>query len=298
MMLDDAWRAEYPFDSHTLDLDGHDYHYVDEGRGTPVLLVHGNPTWSFYWRHVVRDLRAAHRVVAVDHVGCGLSAKPQRYDYCLRTHIANLRRLVEHLDLRNISLVVHDWGGPIGVGAALEFPERVQRLVLLNTGLFPPPFVPFRIAACRFPLVGNWLMRGANAFARAALHMATSRPERFTPVVRSGYLAPYDSWEHRVGIARFVQDIPFTRHHRTWETLDTLERNLPRLVHCPVCIVWGLDDWCFTDVCLQRLLQHFPHADVHRLEHVGHYVAEDAAEKVVEVVRAFLAHGQGIMPSD
>jgi haloalkane dehalogenase len=282
------WRQLYAFDSHRLDLDGGRYHYVDEGRGAPLVMVHGNPTWSFYWRHLVDGLKDQNRTVVPDHMGCGLSDKPQRYPYSLAQHTANLVKLIDHLQLESATLVVHDWGGPIGLGAALQRPERFSRLVIFNTGAFPPPFVPLRIRVCRTPLLGTFALRGLNLFARAALRMATNHPQRMTPPVKAGLLAPYDSWRNRVAISGFVRDIPMTRWHPTWGTLAQLERQLPSLADRPVQIIWGMRDWCFKPLCLDRLLETFRTAEVHRLEDAGHYVVEDAHERIVPLVRDFL----------
>jgi haloalkane dehalogenase len=264
------------------------YHYLDEGGGPPLLMLHGNPTWSFYWRNLVVALRDQYRVVVPDHIGCGLSDKPQDYNYCLEQHIGNAVRLIEHLDLSRVTLLVHDWGGAIGLGTALKVPDRIARLVLFNTGAFPPPFVPWRIRACRTPLVGRWAVRGLNLFARAALTMAVEHPERMTPAVRAGLLAPYDSWANRVAVDRFVADIPTTRRHPTWETLAKIEDGLPTLADRPIQMIWGMRDWCFRPSCLDRFCEAFPEAEVHRLEDAGHYVIEDAHERIVPLVRTFL----------
>ncbi|MFV1964465.1 MAG: alpha/beta fold hydrolase [Pirellulaceae bacterium] len=285
---DTDWRPLYPFASHELDLDSVRYHYVDEGDGEPLLMVHGNPTWSFYWRNLILGLRDRFRTIAVDHVGCGLSDKPAEYSYTLSQHIANVVRLVDELDLSGITLLGHDWGGAIGLGTALRRPERFARLVLFNTGAFPPPFVPLRIRVCRTPLLGALAVRGLNLFARAALSMAVHKPERMTPVVKAGLLAPYDSWEHRVAIHRFVGDIPLTRRHPTWSTLETIEDQLPTLATRPVQMIWGMRDWCFKPLCLERLSRVFTDAEVHRLSDAGHYVIEDAHEKIVPLVGEFL----------
>jgi haloalkane dehalogenase len=262
-------------------------HYLDEGRGTPLLMVHGNPTWSFYWRNLTIGLRDQWRVIIPDHIGCGLSDKPQDYDYCLRQHVENLARLAEQLDLRQTTLLAHDWGGAIGLGAVQRMPERFERLILFNTGAFPPPFVPWRIRLCRLPVVGECAVRGLNLFARAALTMATAKG--LPPAVRQGLLAPYDSWANRVAIYRFVRDIPLDASHRTWELLAEIERGLPALASRPVQLLWGMRDWCFTPECLDRLLTHFPGAEVHRFADAGHYVVEDAADEILPRVRAFLA---------
>ena len=288
-MPDADWRSLYPFRSHELSLDSLRYHFLDEGAGEPLLMVHGNPTWSFYWRNLVTAFRDRYRVVVPDHIGCGLSDKPQRYEYRLAQHVRNLVRLIEHLNLSGVTLLAHDWGGAIGLGAALAVPERFARIVLFNTGAFPPPFVPLRIRVCRTPVVGRIALRGLNLFAKAALTMAVEKPERMTAAVRAGLLAPYDNWSNRVAIHQFVRDIPCTRRHPTWQTLADLEAKLPTLAPRPVQLIWGMRDWCFTPACLERFLQIFPHAEVHRLVDAGHYVVEDAHERIVPLVENFLA---------
>lgn len=283
-----SWGPLYPFASHFLSLEGVRLHYVDEGAGRPLLMVHGNPTWSFYWRRLIEEFRDRQRVVAVDHIGCGLSDKPQDYDYTLRRRIADLTHVLDELDLREITLVVHDWGGAIGLGAALARPERFRALVLLNTGAFPPPFIPWRIRVCRTPWLGSWCIRRWNLFARAALRMAVAKHKRMTPAIRAGLLAPYDSWAHRIAIDRFVQDIPDSPHHPTWSVLEAIERGLPTLADRPCLCIWGMRDWCFRPLCLERLLRSLPAAEVHRLADASHYVVEDAHEQIVPTMRQFL----------
>ncbi len=162
----------------------------------------------------------------VDHVGCGLSDKPQVYPYSLAQHIENLVQLIVQLDLRRVTLLVHDWGGAIGLGAGLREFDRIDRAVILNTAAFPPPYIPLRIAACRIPLVGNWAMRQLNLFARAALTMTLNRLPRLDPSVAAGLIAPYSNWDNRVAIARFVQDIPRTPADPTWKLLSEIESQL------------------------------------------------------------------------
>lgn len=287
-----SWRSLYPFASHELRIDGQRYHYVDEGRGSPLLMVHGNPTWSFYWRNLITGLRDQSRAIAVDHVGCGLSDKPADYPYTLARHVDNLTEFVERLDLRQITLLAHDWGGAIGLGTALRLRDRFARIVLFNTGAFPPPYVPWRILACRTPVVGRIALRGLNLFARAALRMAVLKHDRMTADVRAGLLAPYDNWAHRVAIWRFVRDIPLTRRHPTWRTLAEIEAGLPSLADRPIQLIWGAGDWCFTTACLRRFQQAFPQAESHVLDDAGHYVLEDAHERIVPLVADFLRrHG-------
>ncbi len=288
------WRALYPFASHFFATSGGArMHYLDEGPADkelaqPLLMVHGNPTWSFYWRNLVLELRDEFRCVVPDHIGCGLSDKPQRYHYRLAQHIDNLADLIEKLNLQNVTLLAHDWGGAIGLGAALKLPARFARIVLFNTGAFPPMYVPYRIAACRIPVVGKVAIRGFNLFARAAISMATEKPERMTPEVQAGLLAPYDSWHNRIATWRFVKDIPFTRRHPTGQKLAEIESLLWTLADKPISLIWGMRDWCFDTRCLQRFRKHWPTAEVHELADCGHYVIEDAHERIAPLVREFI----------
>jgi haloalkane dehalogenase len=283
-----AWRDLYPFESHFLHRGPAFIHYLDEGAGEPLLFVHGNPTWSFYWRNLILGLRDQNRCIAVDHMGCGLSDKPQDYNYTLQQRIDDLAEFVQQLDLRAITLLAHDWGGAIGLGTTQRLPERFARIVLFNTGAFPPPFVPWRIAACRTPVLGTFAVRRLNAFARAAIWMAACKRKRMTADVRRGLLAPYDNWANRVAVERFVQDIPFSSEHPTWQTLERIEAGLPALADKPIQLIWGMRDWCFRPECLERFVKHWPQAEVHRLADCGHYVVEDAHERIVPLVRKFL----------
>lgn len=279
-------RDLYPFRTRRLAVPGGTLSYVDEGEGPPVVLVHGNPTWSFYYRHLIAGLRERHRVIALDHMGCGLSDKPQRYPYRLANHIENLGRLIEQLGLGSLDLVVHDWGGAIGMGWATQHPAQVRRLVVLNTAAFLSPRLPLRIAICRLPLFGALAIRGLNGFAGAATVMAVEQP--MPAAVRQGYLLPYDSWAHRVAHLRFVQDIPLHPSHPTWATVDAIDRELVILRDKPMLILWGGRDWCFNDHFLAGWLRRFPDAQAMRFDHAGHYVLEDVHHEIVPRVQRFL----------
>lgn len=288
-----AWRRLYPFASHWMRSGEHRVHYVDEGaapadESRPTLLfVHGNPTWSFHWRRLIEASRSTHRCVAIDHLGCGLSDKPGRV-YRLADRIDDLVRLIDTLQLQRITLVAQDWGGAIGLGAMLERRTQLERIVLFNTGAFPPPFVPARIAVCRTPVLGKIGLQGMNLFSRAALRMTRSRRDRLDPLVEAAYLAPYDTWRNRRAVYEFVADIPRSRRHPTWETLRHIEARLPELASLPIKLIWGMRDWCFTPACLDRFVSHWPGADVSRLADVGHWVVEDAPEESERLLTEFL----------
>jgi haloalkane dehalogenase len=278
------WLRElYPFRSHFLNLEGVNLHYLDEGQGPAIVMLHGNPTWSFYFRELIKGLSGRFRVVVPDHVGCGLSDKPANYAYTLSTHIANLARLLDHLSLNNVAFAVHDWGGAIGLGWAVENIDRVRSLVLFNTAAFLGP-VPLRIRLCRAPLIGRWIVQRLNGFARAALRMAIARQERLTPTVRAGYLFPYDTPDNRIGMYRFIRDIPLSATAPSRAVLLGIESALPSLRSKPVAICWGARDFCFNDRFLERWRDEFPHAAIHRFEDAGHYVVEDAFERIIPVI--------------
>jgi len=294
----DDWKSLYPFEAHEFSTAAdHRMHYLDEGEGPVLLCLHGNPTWSFYWREVVRAFRDRYRVVVPDHIGCGLSSKPGagEYEYTLSHRASDVRALVEHLDLREITLVAHDWGGAIGMGAATLLPERFSRFVLLNTAAFRSARCPLRIRVCRIPILGRLGVQGMNLFARAAVRMAMHRPERLSAAARAGLLAPYDSWHNRTAIYEFVRDIPLKPSHRSYAVLKEIEEEgLKQFRHHPVCLIWGMRDWCFAPVFLERFIEFFPEAEVHRLEDAGHYVTEEAPDEVVRRIGAFLeAHSAG-----
>ncbi len=283
-----GFADEYPFTSHFLDLGGLKYHYVDEGPGDVLLMVHGNPTWSFAWRNLIKDLSRDFRVLAVDHIGCGFSDKPQDYSYTLERHIENLAHFVEALDLRRITLFAHDWGGAIGMGAAARLHDRFSKFVLFNTAAFRSRRIPQRIAACRIPILGPLAVRGLNLFARAALSMAVEKRERMTPAVCAGYLAPYDSWQNRVAVLRFVQDIPLSERHRSYQTLLEVEQGLDQFRNSPVLLIWGERDWCFTREFLEEFQRRLPQAETFAIADAGHYVFEDAHERILPRLRRFL----------
>jgi len=279
-------RKQYPFEPHWLETPGGKLHYVDTGEGHPVLMLHGNPSWSFLYRNLIAEMSGDCRCIAPDHLGCGLSDKPQDYPYRLANHIDNARALVEHLELESFDLVVHDWGGAIGMGLATQMPERVRRIVILNTAAFFLDRIPLRIAACRWPLVGEPLVRGLNGFAWPATWMAVAKP--LPPQVKRGFLYPYNNWHNRVAIARFVQDIPMSEKHPSRPTLAQVEEKLPLLQDKPVRIFWGLKDFCFNQAFLEEWQRRFPHAEATAYPEAGHYVLEDTHAETLPAIHAFL----------
>jgi len=285
----------YPFEPHWLTLpSGHRMHYVDEGpREAPVvLMLHGNPTWSFYWRRLISALRLSHRVIAPDHIGCGKSDKPgdEAYSYRLAERVQDIEALVAQLGLQDIALAVHDWGGMIGMGWAHRHPDLVARLVVLNTAAFPMPStkrLPPSLWLARDTKAGALLVRGFNAFARGATRLAVTRV-KLPKEVRDGLCAPYDSWAHRRAVLRFVQDIPLRESDPSFSLVRDVGEQLHQFNDRPVLICWGDRDFVFDEHFLRVWKSALPNAEVHQFPDCGHYVLEDAPAEIEQLVRRFL----------
>jgi cis-3-alkyl-4-acyloxetan-2-one decarboxylase len=278
---------DYPFKSHFFTIDSNKIHYVDEGNGDVIVMVHGNPTWSFYYRRLISLLAKEHRVIAIDHMGCGLSDKPQDYNYCLQNHINNLEALLADLDVKDFSLVVHDWGGAIGMGVAANNPGALKRAMVLNTAAFRSQRIPFRISVCRWPLIGEPLVRGLNGFAWPAVFMAVTK--KMTKETARAFLAPYNSWHNRVAVSAFVKDIPLTPDHPSYAALLAVEQGLERLQDSglPMLICWGGKDFCFNREFYDEWCLRFPKADSHYFPESGHYILEDAFDEIAPLATQF-----------
>lgn len=284
---------DYDFPSHFVTLGGHRLHYLDEGSGAPVVMVHGNPNWVYYWRKLIPGLSDHYRCLAIDHMGCGLSDKPNdaHYEYSLRQRIEDLTAWIDQLNVQdNIHLIAHDWGGMIACGFATRFPERVKKLVMLNTGAFPLPKttrIPWQLKLARTPLLGSILLRGFNAFSRGAVKSCVTR--RPMPAdVSAAYCAPYDSWAHRIAVHRFVQDIPLGPSDRGYDLVSQIAADLPKLADKPLMVGWGERDFVFNDHFLQEWIARCPQAEVVKYPDCGHYVLEDAADDLIPRIREFL----------
>lgn len=262
-------------------------HYIDEGQGPVLLMVHGNPTWSFAWRNLVKQLSTQYRVIAVDHLGCGFSQKPQQDVYTLAKHIDRLQQLVQCLDLQQMTLFAHDWGGAIGMGTAGRMPDRFKAFVLMNTGAFRSQSIPFRISLCRIPLLGTLGMQGLNLFSVAAVKMAVE--QRLSNAAATGFVAPYNSWSNRLAVKEFVHDIPLNPAHRSYATLVEVEEGLAQFVDSPMLLPWGMKDWCFSPEFFKEFCHRFPNAQQHPIANAGHYVFEDATDELVSESNKFLA---------
>lgn len=277
---------QYPFEPKKIMADSHTISCLDEGQGEALVMVHGNPAWSYLYRNLVSGLRDSYRCIVPDHLGCGLSDKPQDYPYRLENHIDNLELVLDHLQVEKCVLIVHDWGGAIGMGWASRYPERIKGIVVLNTAAFPSPGIPFRIAVCRWPVLGPLLVRGLNGFVLASVLMAVAT--RMDKRVASGFTAPYNNWHNRVAVNGFVRDIPMNEQHPSWHTLEKVEAGLDKLINKPMMIFWGGRDFCFNQQFYEEWRRRFPEASAHYFQKGGHYVLEDCFSEARQIIYPFI----------
>lgn len=296
---------DYPFTPQRAEVrPGIAMSYLDEGPGPRdgvepevVVMLHGNPSWSFYWRHLVLGLRDRYRCIVPDHVGMGLSDRPDdapdaapRYDYTLQSRVDDVTALLDRLGITGpVTLAVHEWGGMIGFGWALTHMPQVRRLVVLNTAAFPLPAakpMPWQLTLGRDSRVGGFLIRAFNLFARGAAWLGTER--KLPAAVRRGYIAPYNGWGNAISTLRFMQDIPLAEGDRAWPLLAESARRLPDYADRPTFIGWGLRDFVFDRHFLAGFTRAWPQAQVHAFEDAGHYVLEDKHEVLVPAIRSFL----------
>ncbi len=288
----DTFKKLYPFSSHFMQIRGLDYHYVDEGSGDPVVMVHGNPTWSFYFRALVKGLSPKYRCLVPDHIGCGLSEKPDenRYDFRLKSRVEDLEMFLDRLNLKeNLTLILHDWGGMIGMAYAVNHPERIKRLVILNTAAFFPPGkkkLPIRLRIARnIRAIARPAILHLNLFALAALYMASAQGLEST--VKQALIAPYSTPRNRLAILKFVQDIPLTSSDMSYSVVEHTQQHLFRLKDKPMMICWGMKDFVFDKDFLLEWQKRFPDAKAHRFAKAGHYILEDQPENVLECINNF-----------
>ena len=286
---------DYPFTPARMAIrDGIEMKFLDEGPrdGEVIVMLHGNPSWSYYWRHLVLGLRDRYRCIVPDHVGMGLSDKPgdDRYRYTLQSRVDDLATLLDRLGIAGpVTLAVHDWGGMIGMGWAMRQPARVKRWVVTNTAMFPLPDakpMPWQLSFGRDSKLGALLIRGINAFSGAASYVGVQR--RMPADVRRAYVAPYDTWANRIATLRFVQDIPLRQGDPAWSLVEQAGRVLPAFSDRPAFLGWGLRDFVFDGHCLDAFKRAWPRAETHAFDDANHYVLEDKHAVLVPAIRDFL----------
>jgi len=277
---------EYPFESRFFDLPMGKIHFVDEGQGDQtIVMVHGNPSWSFLYRHLIKGLSGKYRCIALDHIGFGLSDKPADWSYLPKEHANNLEALIDNLGLENITLVVQDWGGPIGLSYALKHPQNVKRIIIMNSWMWPmkgdPHFEKF--SGFMGGMVGRFLIKNFNFFARVVLKQAFGDKSRLTRGIHNHYLKALESRHDRKGSWVFPKEIIASNDWLTelWEQKDKIAQK-------PALILWGKKDIAFRDKELSVWSETFTHAHIVKFEDVGHYVQEEKGDALCPIIMDFL----------
>ncbi len=268
-------------------------HYLDEGEGETVLMVHGNPTWSFYFREVVKVLSPTHRCLVPDHIGMGLSDRPDdaRYRYTLKSRVDDLEKFMEVAAPKGpVTLILHDWGGMIGMSWAARHPQRIKAIVALNTACFrlpPEKRFPPGLSVLRGNLTGIPLR--AFGFVRRLVLGTCTAKKALSSEELAGYLAPYDGWTASRAVHRFVQDIPLRPSDRAWGAVAETEDKLSAFKETPMLLAWGMKDWVFDEAFLNGWIKRFPKAEVKRFPDSGHFLLEDSPDEVVSLIKDFAA---------
>ncbi|KAA3609716.1 MAG: alpha/beta fold hydrolase [Calditrichaeota bacterium] len=279
-------RNDYPFKSKILDLDDiGKMHYVDEGSGDPIVMVHGNPTWSYLYRHMIKGLSGNNRCIAMDHIGFGLSDKPHDWSYLPEQHAENLEALLENLDLENITLVVQDWGGPIGLSYALKHPQKIKNLVIMNTWVWPAKGDPHyeKFSGFMGGTIGQFLIRNFNFFAKVVMKKAYGDTSKLTKEIHSHYLNPLDTPAHRKGSWVFPKEIIGSN-----DWLEKLWSQREKIADKPSLILWGMKDIAFRENELNKWEDLLKKHTVKKLEDVGHFVQEELASEICPLIDDFI----------
>ncbi len=273
------------FNQNFFKIDNEKMHYVEQGEGEKVvLLLHGNPTWSYYYRNLIKDLSTDFKVYSLDHLNCGLSSRSEKF-WRLEDRIRHVEKFIREKKLENVTLVGHDWGGAIATGTAIRIKDKLKNLILMNTACFFSEDIPKRIALCRLPILGKFLNKTINGFLKASFVMGIQR--RFSSEEKKAYLFPYREASLRKGIDDFVKDIPMSEKHPSRKTLDLVEEEARKL-KIPVLLLWGAKDFCFNLGFFERIKNIFPHAKSRVFENANHYVLEDETENCIKEIREFL----------
>lgn len=287
----ETFNGTFPFAPRYHDTDGFEMHYVDEGSGEPIVLVHGDPTWGYLYRTFIPILAQDRRCIVPDHMGMGKSGtRKDLYPYRLHHHIANFESLLLHLDLRDITLVLHDWGGPVGLGFATRYPDRIKRLVLMNTWAFAPwPGGPFpRLLELIRSGKGEKFVLERNGYVEPALMGTTFHTEKLTKNVLNAYHAPFPTPESRRALLCWSRDIPVGESDPSYAEMKRIEGALPQFTRTPTLLIWGMRDPVLPEPVLRIWQRIYPHAMTHEVGDASHFLQEDCPERIVRWIEEFL----------
>lgn len=275
-----AVRELFPFTSRFFTVGKYRLHYVDEGEGPVLLLMHACPLWVFSFREVIRAFSSSHRVVALDQMGFGLSDKPADFDYRLEMHADLLEMFVHGLGLTDITLIMHGRGSTIGMAYAVRNPDNVRAFVTLNAMGFTGFCLPWRLQVCRIPWLGAKIVLG--------LDLLTREFRRYPEAVQTAYALPFPDSGSKISLIRFIEDIPCVPEDDSAQSMLEVETSLWMLREKPASIIWAKKDWLYTKSSFRAWIKYFPEAEVHLIDHAGRNIQEDAPDELISILRDFL----------
>jgi haloalkane dehalogenase len=279
-------KSEYPFRSNYFKVSAGRMHYIDEGEGEPIVMVHGNPSWSFLYRYLIKGLSKGHRCIALDHIGFGLSDKPADWSYLPEEHAKNLNLLIDELNLKAITLVVQDWGGPIGLSYAINNPENVKSIIIMNTWMWPVAGDPHyeRFSGFMGGAVGRFLIKRFNFFVRVVMKQAMGDKSNLPRSVHHHYLLALKEPNTRKGCWVFPKQIIASS---SW--LEALWSQREHIQAIPALILWGMKDIAFREKELETWMTVFTQSEVMKFKNVGHFVQEEKRDQLCPIIEAFLS---------
>lgn len=278
-------RGEYPFLSHFFDDEGTKQHYIDVGKGDTLLFVHGTPSWSFDFRNVIKCLSNSYRCVAIDHIGFGLSDKPTDYDYTVQHHARRLERFIAYMGLKSVTLVLHDFGGPIGLSYAIKFPENINRLVILNSWIgsseADPEFIKLS-KVLRSPLL-PFLYLYLNFSPKFLLSQSFGK-KKLSRNILSQFIKPFASKSQRYGLLSFAKSLLTDQQwfEALWNSRNSLQAK-------PFLLIWGMADKFITERYLYKFISGFENCEAVKLQNAGHFPQEEEPERVAHAIVSFMS---------
>ncbi len=273
----------YPFKSRFLELSAGKMHFIDEGNGETLLFIHGTPTWSFLYRSFIQELSNDHRCIAPDHIGFGLSGKPLDFPGTPEAHADNLNEFIAKLDLQNVTIIVHDFGGPIGLATAMNDPDRIKRVVLFNTWLWETQHLPAvkKIDKIVNSWLGRWMYLNMNFSPKVLLKQGFSDKRKLTKTMHQHYIIPFPNPQSRRSLLNIAKSLAGSSDwfEHQWQRLQSFDK--------PFCIIWGMKDTFITSKFLEKWKSGIRNFEVHELD-AGHFIQEEKPIESINIIRSFM----------
>lgn len=275
-------RNEYPFESKYFLSAAGRMHYVDIGEGDPIVMVHGNPGWSFEFRNIIKEMSKTNRCIAVDHIGFGLSEKPSEFDCLPASHAKNFEALMDYLNLENITMIFNDWGGPIGLSYAIRHPEKFRKFIIMNTYLWSVEDDPYyqKFSRLMGGAIGRFMIKNFNIFGNFFLTKVVGDKKSLPKHIHKHYYKHLATRKDRKGCYTFPREVV-----NSGKWLESLWSQRDRINNIPAVLVWGMKDIAFREKELNKWIENWNNPKVIKLDGIGHYPHEEAPDEVIIALR-------------